>query len=140
MKVNNYEKGSILDPEVEINEVSVTKGIVEEAMKYARAELMRLGIYDDIDDFVYEDCNQVVYYIQDDDYDYIDKYAESAKKLSDLCYSHESCWNQRLPRTMTKVTGHDYTITEWLTRQISMMSESLRLYARYKRQRAKETA
>ena len=91
MKAINYEKGSILDPEVEINEVSVTKGIVEEAMKYARAELMRLGIYDDIDDFVYEDCNQVVYYIQDDDYDYIDKYAESAKKLSDLCYQHESC-------------------------------------------------
>lgn len=136
----DYEKGSILDPQVEIESVLKTKTLIEEAMKYARPDLMRLGIYDDVDDFVYEDCNQVIIYINDDDYDYIDRYAESAKKLADLCYAHESCWNKRLPRTMTKVTGHDYTITEWITAQANLMSQSLRLYAKYKRERAKKTA
>lgn len=136
----DYEKGSILDPQVEIEGVLKTKTLIEEAMKYARPDLMRLGIYDDVDDFVYEDCNQVVIYINDDDYDYIDRYAESAKKLADLCYAHESCWNKRLPRTMTKVTGHDYTITEWITAQANLMSQSLRLYAKYKRERAQKTA
>lgn len=136
----DYEKGSILDPQVEIKGVLKTKTLIEEAMKYARPDLMRLGIYDDVDDFVYEDCNQVIIYINDDDYDYIDRYAESAKKLADLCYAHESCWNKRLPRTMTKVTGHDYTITEWITAQANLMSQSLRLYAKYKRERAKKTA
>lgn len=136
----DYEKGSILDPQVEIESVLKTKTLIEEAMKYARPDLMRLGIYDDVDDFVYEDCNQVIIYINDDDYDYIDRYAESAKKLADLCYAHESCWNKRLPRTMTKVTGHDYTITEWITAQANLMSQSLRLYAKYKRERAQKTA
>lgn len=136
----DYEKGSILDPQVEIEGVLKTKTLIEEAMKYARPDLMRLGIYDDVDDFVYEDCNQVIIYINDDDYDYIDRYAESAKKLADLCYAHESCWNKRLPRTMTKVTGHDYTITEWITAQANLMSQSLRLYAKYKRERAQKTA
>ena len=136
----DYEKGSILDPQVEIEGVLKTKTLIEEAMKYARPDLMRLGIYDDVDDFVYEDCNQVIIYINDDDYDYIDRYAESAKKLADLCYAHESCWNKRLPRTMTKVTGHDYTITEWITVQANLMSQSLRLYAKYKRERAQKTA
>lgn len=136
----DYEKGSILDPQVKIEGVLKTKTLIEEAMKYARPDLMRLGIYDDVDDFVYEDCNQVIIYINDDDYDYIDRYAESAKKLADLCYAHESCWNKRLPRTMTKVTGHDYTITEWITAQANLMSQSLRLYAKYKRERAQKTA
>lgn len=136
----DYEKGSILDPQVKIEGVLKTKTLIEEAMKYARPDLMRLGIYDNVDDFVYEDCNQVIIYINDDDYDYIDRYAESAKKLADLCYAHESCWNKRLPRTMTKVTGHDYTITEWITAQANLMSQSLRLYAKYKRERAQKTA
>ena len=121
-----------------IEQIVKEKSLIEEAMKQGENFLSTRGIYDDVDDFVYDDCNQIINLINEEDYTPVEElvkdleyYKNKAKKFASLMYSHESCWNLRLPRTFTKVLGHDYTVTEWITARADFIAETIDLYVKY---------
>lgn len=51
---------------------------------------------------------------------------EKAMFFADESYKQEDCWNPTLDRSVTKVLGHTYTITEWLRQQAEFMAQDMK--------------
>lgn len=57
-------------------------------------------------------------------------YGQRFKNTATRFYEHESCWNLRLPKDLTKVLGHEYTFTEWATQQTDMLGDMIKMVAK----------
>ena len=113
------------------NDLSSFKEKIEKAMKISMSELDKIDMGHTIDDFVYEDMNQIYNFIADDDRELIQAVIDTAKKIAKELYAHEDCWNMRLPSAHTKVIGHDFTYTEWLRIQFNEYAKRLEIYLRH---------
>lgn len=82
-------------------------------------------LYHGIDDFVCEMHGQVAAAIYDEDKQHVIELQGKVNVLANKFYSYESCWNPRLSREITKVIGHDYTVTEWITTQLCHYADYL---------------
>ena len=116
-----------------IKDILREKNLIGDAMKWGMTFLKSRNIYDDVDDFVYDDCNQIANIINEVECYDTDKLIESleyyqnkANNFAKLMYSHESGWNLKLPMSMTKVMGHEYTITEWITTRAAFVAENIK--------------
>lgn len=62
------------------------------------------------------------------------RFQDTARRI----YAYEDCWNPRLPQSLTKVLGHTYTCSEYVTQQTQMLGDSLCLTAKWLKEAAEQ--